>query len=99
MPQLKYLFISTFLIMYLLSYFIMSLNGIYRPGCVGGNGIKWYDWMPAGYYSENLEFRRYVFNFYGPLWLLDKNYWHEESGSFAGPKDNRVNFKGKIIAL
>ena len=99
MSRIRYIAVPIFLVLYLSSYFIISLNEIYRPGCVGLNGIKWYEWMPAGYYSEKLEFRRFMFNIYAPLWMLDQRYWHKESGSFAGPKDNRVNFKGKIITL
>lgn len=57
------------------SYFIMSIQGGYGPGAVGGNGVKFYYWYPKGI---SFDSRRglWIWRVYAPLWELDQSIWH-----------------------
>ncbi len=93
-----------FLFCYILSYFILSLNGIYRPACIGTNGIKWWHWTPAGYYTEGYNLRLPVLIAYGPLWRIDNALWHnyeaelESKGTF-GPRDSHIRINGQLVKM
>ena len=85
------------LALYVLSYVCLSLNGIYRPGAIGGNGIKNWEWSPAGYVDGDYKPRKVVFNAFAPLWILDRNYWHIENHALNENRDGHINFRGRII--
>jgi hypothetical protein len=69
-----------FMLIYVGSYLILSVNGHFAPGATGTNGIKWLEWVPAGF-SEGFRRRRPVYWSYLPLWVLDQRMWHVEDGS------------------
>ena len=91
--------ISSLMLSYLISYILLSLNGIYRPAVVGLNGIKWYYWAPYGYYDSNIKPRKFIAIFYSPLNYLDNRFVHNDEHALHGPSDNSVNFDGKVIQL
>jgi len=68
---------------YLVSYFVMSINGRYEPGVWGLNGPKWYVWAPAGFVHE-FEWNGPVMLMYYPLYELDRRYWHRDDDSHSG---------------
>jgi len=61
---------------YLGSYLFLSFRGRYEPAVIGANGVKYYDWAPAGF-VEGYRWRSGIRNFYLPLYSLDRAFWHQ----------------------
>ena len=51
-------------------------NRRYEPAVIGLGGVKWYDWAPAGFVSD-FRWNESTGRFYYPLWLLDREFWHQ----------------------
>ena len=45
--------IIAILLLYVLSYVVLSVNGCYQPLSVGLNGAKSYAWAPLGFYDPD----------------------------------------------
>ncbi len=68
------------LVLYIGSYALLSWNGKFVPGCVGSGGVKWYEWMPAGFMrDQGLTVLPYV---YYPLYWLDTRYVHSPEKAY-----------------
>ena len=89
--------LASIIMFYLVSYFIMSIFGVYRPGCVGPTGIKWYEWTPAGFVAEDYSYREYLAVIYMPAWSADRMYWHTENKRLASNTDSKFKFKDKVL--
>lgn len=69
---------------YCLSYYVMTRNGIYVPGAIGTNGVKWYIWEPAGFARADGRWGSIVPMVYLPLYLIDRKWWHVDDNVFNG---------------
>src|SRR4051794_12023197 len=61
--------------MYGASYSMLSYQGRYEPAMIGSNGVKWYEWAPAGFVSD-YKWSRGMLIFYFAANQLDRRYWH-----------------------
>lgn len=81
-----------FLICYVGSYVCLSAYGRFEPSFIGLNGVKAYDWAPAGV-VKHYRWRWGIIKFYLPLWYADRMFWHREEAVWRGgypihePKD------------
>jgi hypothetical protein len=85
-------FLSLFLAIYVLSYFILSLFGAYAPSAWGlgqqGMRPKWYAWAPLGIYdpATGRWLHPVLRIFYAPLSFADDRLWHTH-GHFPEDSD------------
>ena len=90
--------LGSIIIFYVGVYSVLSMNGIFRPGCIGTNGIKWYEWTPYGFVNENYEYNHAMMAIYMPLIQLDCRFWHTDDLLYRSWEfDPYLNFRGKII--
>jgi hypothetical protein len=74
------------LAIYLGSYAVMSINGTYRPGTFGTNGIKDWIWSPNGFSDSNNRWRPGFYIFFYPLLVADVQLWHNDWTGLSGPR-------------
>jgi hypothetical protein len=70
--------LALLLIVYIVSYLALSLQGRYEPGAIGTSGVKWYEWAPSGFVTDH-KWNRLLICPYYPLYLFDCRYWHTEN--------------------
>ncbi len=96
----KVIAIIGFLILavYISIYSILSSNGIFRPACIGTNGVKWYSWVPYGFVDDKYSFNEGIATIFTPLWYLDKRFWHTENMLYRdGSFDPFMDYRGNVI--
>ena len=64
------------------AYVVRSLDGRFEPAHIGLNGVKWYQWAPAGFVTD-FKWNHAQLKFYYPLYLLDIRFWHNEDAEFV----------------
>jgi hypothetical protein len=83
------------LLIYILTYAVLSLCGRYQPIAVGIDHVEEYAWAPFGFYDKSHPWvgpvksptdqpkgwSGFVGVFFCPLWELDKHYFHHYRSS------------------
>lgn len=89
----RLLFGVTVVLLYVVSYLILTLGGAYAPSTYGlrvdkdGKTIsapKWYSWAPMGFAGEHDHWSMMVALFYCPLYVADRTWWHTDDRQFSG---------------
>gem|GEM_PF-3445136 len=70
-----YLFI-VLTIVYVTTYFSLSVQGQYEPEVFGIDHVKHYGWTPRGFCRPDGSINKSFVLFFYPLWRLDREYWH-----------------------
>ena len=69
--------------MYAGSYVGLSAFSRYEPAYIGTNGMKWYEWLPAGF-THQCRPRIGLFYAYLPLYLTDRDLRHRDDYAGTG---------------
>ena len=72
--------------LYVFSYTVLSIQGVYGWGAIGGNGVKYWRWYPKGFGFSNRQQAQFLRLFYAPLHWLDSEYWHHQDDVYGQRK-------------
>ena len=72
-----------FILLYVVSYIVLSLNGQFEPSLIGTNGVKEYSWAPSGFVND-YKWNRAYRNTFLPLWFIDTHCWHQWNDAYSG---------------
>ncbi len=74
---------AAILLLYVGSYFTLSIFGRYEPIAIGASWIEEDGWAPAGFVHQ-YRWNKPLMYFYLPLWAIDVRCWHTFDASFTG---------------
>jgi len=79
-------------LLYVGSYFVLSLRGYYAPSAYGANagGIKFYRWYVGNAWERQQQGKWAIEMIYAPLVFLDNRYWHTREKMWS--MDYRIKF-------
>ena len=83
--------LSIVLGLYVVSYMVLSIQGVYGWGAIGSNGVKYWRWYPKGFGLRNPQQAQFLRFFYAPLDWLDGELWHEGDDVYDKPKSPIYN--------
>jgi len=71
------------LVLYVVSYLWLSMNGRFEPEAIGLAGVKLYGWAPLGFVHE-YKWNHSLQICFLPLWVLDAKFWHKSDDALIG---------------
>ena len=80
--------LPSLLLVYVLTYAMLSVNGRYVPGAVGTNGVKFYVWEPVGFGDPDGAARAAPHLLFLPLFMADVRWWHTYDKAYDGSYPN-----------
>jgi hypothetical protein len=75
--------LTSLILIYVGSYYILSIGGRYEPAGIGLAGVKCYSWAPSGFVKE-FKWQSRLMALYMPLYFLDDLYWHTPEKANSG---------------
>jgi hypothetical protein len=94
--------IVALLVLYVLSYAVLSLCGRYQPMSIGAAGVKQYAWAPFGFYDADHAWARSAYAVHYPtektggwrnymMWSFAPLWWLDFHYIHSGPSSTVLN--------